>query len=175
MVRQYRDMTFQLTPARGERPVWSAYGRTSRCFNSRPRAASDSWASTHNALALVSTHARARRATRRICRACIDRLVSTHARARRATGGSSSLPATTQFQLTPARGERLSTGKPSGGRIGFNSRPRAASDRSAIGLSALPGCFNSRPRAASDSLFICVESPREVSTHARARRATTRH
>ena len=141
---------FQLTPARGERPF-------GLCLLGQSLG--------------VSTHARARRATIRSGLALRQRL----------------------FQLTPARGERpmyrLRNVPPSG----FNSRPRAASDHThwgslvsswfqltpARGERPLAGrvvssasCFNSRPRAASDHLLGRGRSSGQVSTHARARRAT---
>ncbi len=86
----YRDLRerkmFQSTPARGGRPRYNPLcANFSRCFNPRPRAAGDCATANCQAHAVVSIHARARRATRILRALWIQAGVSIHARARRAT------------------------------------------------------------------------------------------
>ncbi len=142
---------FQLTPARGGRPLVNA----------------------DTPAGFVSTHARARRATLgvylseglrgfqltparggrpRRFQVSVEFGVSTHARARRATAGRGQLwlaqgfnsrpraagdnhclgksGVAFLFQLTPARGGRLLKATETGWTNSFNSRPRAAGDLS---------------------------------------------
>ena len=142
---------FQLTPARGERPATSPLSRSRTCFNSRPRAASDLvhgqpviWWTCFNSRPRAASDMQ-REGT------MMASSVSTHARARRATERLRRICDEQWFQLTPARGERLN-----------KCRPLCRSQ-----------CFNSRPRAASDRLLARCPGLGRVSTHARARRATT--
>ena len=185
---------FQLTPARGERHMAATCNVCTTCFNSRPRAASDSAQSwlphfsvfqltpargerlrqvlAPRRLRLVSTHARARRATVLALSFAWPYPVSTHARARRATSMQSFNCARKQFQLTPARGER-----PCSPGIGACSRPFQLTPARGERLNKCrplrrSQCFNSRPRAASDRLLARCPGLGRVSTHARARRAT---
>ncbi len=128
------DFGFQLTPARGGRQPKSRDGQQPICgFNSRPRAAGDVNVLPSGSLTEFQlTPARGGR--RLVWRACSDQLVSTHARARRATSMCSDMIPITcfnsrpraagdnrvlstatcnlMFQLTPARGGRPAAGSP---------------------------------------------------------------
>src|SRR5664280_2784048 len=99
-------------------------------------------------------------------------LVSTHARARRATTAWKSVIWVMMFQLTLARGERPTLLSSAQSPCGFNSRSRAASDNLSTHEFAPEDGFNSRSRAASDFGEEPVDALSTVSTHARARRAT---
>jgi len=98
---------FQSTPARGGRREESMRLGLRRCFNPRPRAAGDEVAAKTAALAVVSIHARARRATTTI-------------------RGNECL---ILFQSTPARGGRQHQRLLDTDARCFNPRPRAAGDR----------------------------------------------
>ena len=100
---------FQLTPARSGRRSDSLNQRYRDGFNSRPRAAGDVDHDLRLMGTVVSTHARAQRAT------IHSRLSSVNAR---------------WFQLTPARSGRQSGPRRQIRAICFNSRPRAAGDLS---------------------------------------------
>ena len=140
-------------------------------FNSRSRAASDLAYATTTRSKIVSTHARARRATEAARASKVGLVVSTHARARRATYEADGVLRACMFQLTLARGERpmiassfpvpgvsthararRATAAPriSPGTCSFNSRSRAASDFYATRCVNAGNGFNSRSRAASD-------------------------
>ncbi len=82
------------------------------CFNSRPRAAGDIHNWGRGGQRIVSTHARARRATNDAICGQLGISVSTHARARRATSSVA----------------RVLGASHDAQDVGFNSRPRAAGD-----------------------------------------------
>ena len=148
--KQMRGVGFQLTPARSGRP------KPVLCANRDG----------------VSTHARAQRATRPGADTLGRCNVSTHARAQRATSDPMRLVAMSSFQLTPARSGRLPGNDGNAGRLGFNSRPRAAGDANNRIAAMSPPSFNSRPRAAGDHRSTLGMRAHRVSTHARAQRAT---
>jgi len=105
-------------------------------------------------LALVSIHARVKRAT--ITRPAILVLlnVSIHARVKRAT---------------------RTVRKPGQGSDCFNPRPREAGDFTGGKNFEKIRCFNPRPREAGDTPLDSVLTPRGVSIHARVKRATSFH
>ncbi len=141
---------FQLTPARSGRLAIPRRRVFLHGFNSRPREAGDA---------------------RRKARVRVGVVVSTHARAKRATWPCLALNDLSGFQLTPARsGRRAPSSGPRDPKC-FNSRPREAGDSSAdASHSPWPGGFNSRPREAGDTHHVS-ESPKDSCFNSRPREA----
>ncbi len=100
-------------------------------------------------------------------------LVSTHARARRATSESYDPVNRLGFQLTPARGGRLQWKISRRSAKRFQLTPARGGRHTFVRHQVMHWRFNSRPRAAGDGLVRVPPEVIDVSTHARARRATS--